>query len=339
MTMFLSSKRGSIFVIAEMACSHEGDAMLARKIIDGAAAAEADAVQLQVWSLVHMMAPQRKEFELLKRIEIPRDEWAELVQYTRAKYPKMQVYVCVYEHSSIDFIESLGVDGYKLNSSDLSNPRVLEKVAATGKPINLSIGASTLGEIQAAVERIQTGSASKITLMYGHQSFPTRPENVNLSYMTKLRELFELPMGYQDHCDAETEAGFWLPAASVGMGIDVLEKHITHDRSYRGIDHESALNPDEFVRFVEMVRILDRAKGCATPRPFSEDEKKYREFQKKSIVAARDLSAGKVLTHDDLTFMRAERLGFAPDKLETIIGKVVMREITAFQPLSEGDVT
>ena len=84
-------------------------------------------------------------------------------------------------------------------------------------------------------------------IMYGFQNFPTAPRDVHLNYMLKLKELFELPIGYQDHCDANEDSAFWLPAASVGMGINTLEKHITHDRSLKGIDHESALNPSEFI--------------------------------------------------------------------------------------------
>ena len=99
-----------------------------------------------------------------------------------------------------------------------------------------------------------------------------------MNYMLKLKDFFELPVGYQDHCDADTESAFWLPAASMGMGVNVLEKHITHDRSRKGQDYESALNPDEFIRFVEMVRVLEKARGNSNPRPFSDDEIKYGEF-------------------------------------------------------------
>jgi N,N'-diacetyllegionaminate synthase len=329
----------NVFVVAEMACSHEGDMQLAINIIDGASKARADAVQLQIWSLVHMMSPQRKEYELLQRLEFTQDEWVQLVKYTRDKYPDLKIYVCVYEHASIEFIDNLGIDGYKLNSSDLSNPLVLDKVAATGKPINLSVGASTLAEIQSAIERIQKNTDSPITLMYGHQSFPTKPENVHMNFMGKLKKLFELPIGYQDHCDADDESAFWLPAASLGMGVDVLEKHITHDRSYKGIDHESALDPDEFVRFVEMVRTIEKAKGISTPRSFSKDEIKYREFQKKSIVAAHDLNKGTVITTKDLNFMRAETLGYSPTEIDSVIGKVTTKDIKAFQLISKNNVS
>jgi N,N'-diacetyllegionaminate synthase len=326
-------------IIAEMSCSHEGDLDLARKIIDAAANAKADAIQLQIWSLTHMMSPQRKEYELLKKIEFNQEQWKDLVLYSKKKYPNLKIYVCVYEHSSIDFIDALNIDGYKLNSSDLSNPLVLDKVAKKKKPINLSVGASTVLEIKNAIKRIKKISSSKITLMYGHQSFPTKPENVHMSYMSKLANQFKLPIGYQDHCDADHESGFWLPAASLGMNISILEKHITHDRSKKGIDHESALNPLEFTKFVEMVRCIEKAKGISTVRPFSDEELKYREFQKKSIVAVRDLKKGCILTHDDITFMRAETLGLAPDKIKIVIGKKLLKELKAFETILEKNIS
>jgi len=323
-----------MLIIAEMACSHEGDIDLAKKIIDAAAFAKSDVIQLQVWSLQYMMSPQRSEYDLLRKIEFSKQEWTQLVSYSRENYPDMLVYVCVYEHSTIDFIDGLGVDGYKLNSSDLSNPLVLNKVAMTGKPINLSVGASTVTEIQTAVALINSISEAPITLMYGHQSFPTLPENVNLSYMKKLENLFELAIGYQDHCDANEASAFWLPAASIGMGISVLEKHITHDRNFKGIDHESALNPDEFAEFVNMVNTIEKAKGVSIPRKFSDDERKYREFQKKSIVATHDMESGALLTQDDLTFMRAETLGISPDQIESVIGRRLTKPILAYEAIS-----
>ena len=322
-----------------MACAHEGDIVLAKVIIDAAAKAKADAIQLQIWSVTHMMSPKRKEYELLERIEFNQPEWIDLVNYSRDNHPHMKIFVCVYEHFSIDFIDSLGVDGYKLNSSDLSNPLVLEKVAKTGKPINLSVGASSISEIQFAVDTIQGLSQATITLMYGHQSFPTNPDNVHMRHMVKLKNLFELPLGYQDHCDADDESAFWLPAASLGMGVSVLEKHITHDRSLKGIDHESALNPDEFVKFVEMVRCIEAAKGIATPRTFTPEEIKYREFQKKSIVAAGPLSMGSVLKANDLAFLRAETLGMSPSQIDAVVGKTLTQDIAAFETITEDSLS
>ena len=328
----------STLIIAEMACSHEGDLSLAKKIIDATARANADAIQLQIWSLDYMMAPQRKEYELLKKIEFTREEWKLLIQYIKQNFPNLQIYVCVYEHSTIDFIDSLNVDGYKINSSDLSNQLVLEKIAEKKKPINLSVGASTILEIEAAINQIQNISNSKVTLMYGHQSFPTKPENVHMNFIKRLIDHFQLPVGYQDHSDANLKSAYWLPAASLGIGVSILEQHITHDRSKKGIDHESALNPNEFIEFVHMVRCIDSAKGLYLERPFTEEEIKYRSFQKKSIVILKDLKRGDVITMKDIAFMRADKLGLSPNRIDTIIGKKLIKDISAFNIILEDDV-
>ena len=328
-----------VYIIAEMACSHEGDPALARKIIDGAGQAGADAVQFQIWLLKDMMVPHHPDYEKNAKIELSRQEWADLATYVRDRYPKVQIVACIYERSSVDFCESINVDAYKLHSADLSNPYLVKYVADTGKRIDLSVGASTLDEIQRAIEWIRSTSSSRIWLMYGYQNFPTRTDEVHLRYMMKLKHLFELPIGYQDHSDADTEAAFWLPAAALGMRVDILEKHITHDRSFKGIDHEAALNPDEFARFVQMVRTIEGAMGISTPKPFSAEELKYRKYAKKSLVASRDLPAGTRVTEDDLLFMRADELGLPPDQAYRLIGQVTKRDIAAYHLIREDDVT
>ena len=251
----------------------------------------------------------------------------------------MQIIACVYERGSADFAESIDVDAYKLHSADLSNPYLIRHVAAAGKRIGLSVGASTLGEIRTAVNWIQGTSDCEIWLMYGYQNFPTPIGAVHLGYMKTLRETFELPIGYQDHTDGDSNAAFWLPAVAVGIGVDSLEKHITHDRSLKGIDHEAALNPDEFARFVEMVRRLDSAYGSEEPRDFSQEELKYRKYSKKSLVAACDLPAGTEITDGALLFMRAGALGLPPDQASRLVGRTTRRNIAAYELICEEDVT
>lgn len=333
-----NESHNGIYIIAEMACSHEGDPVLARKIINGAGQAGADAIQFQVWDLHEMMVPHHPEFKKVSKVELSRQEWAGLTDYVREHYPEMEIIACVYERSSVDFCEKIGIDAYKLHSADLSNPYLVEHVAETGKRIDLSVGASTLDEVQKAIEWVRGISDSEIWLMYGFQNFPTPTNKVNLNFMMKLKQLFELSVAYQDHTDANSEAAFWLPAAALGMGVDVLEKHITHDRSQKGIDHETALNPDEFARFIQMVRTIEDAKGGSTPQPFSAEELKYRKYAKKSLVAAQDLPAGHVITEDDLIFMRAEDLGLPPDQSSRLVGKKTKYIIDKYQLVLEEDV-
>lgn len=331
--------KNKITVIAEMACSHDGSPELARQIIDGAGQARADAVQLQIWSLANMIAPNHSVYNVCRKIELSQEQWKMLIQYSRKHYPMMEIYAFIYEHTSVEFTENMSVDGYKLSSSDLSNPYVLSAAARTGKKINLSVGASTLEEIRLAIKQIKKISRSQITLMYGYQNFPTTIKDVNLNYMVKLKEMLKMPVGYQDHCDAQCPSAFWIPALAAGMGASVLEKHLTHDRSLKGVDHESALNPDEFKNFATMVRELAQARGVSMPKGFSADELKYRKFQKKSIVAARDLKAGMRLKKSDLSFLRAAELGLAPDQTEKIIHKRILRDIPAYHVICEKDLS
>jgi sialic acid synthase SpsE len=325
-------------IVAEMACSHDGSYRLMKKIIDASFHGGADIIQLQIWKLKHMMTPSRSLYKKLKAIEFSYAQWGRIVEYTRKKYPTLKIYVCVYEHNSLDFINSLGVDGYKINSSDLTNYLVLEKISSYNKKTNLSVGASSLDEIQFALDKLQQNESLPITLMYGHQNFPTHPSQVNLNYMKTLGELFDLPYGYQDHCDADEESAYWLPAASLGMNASIIEKHITHDRSLKGVDYESALNPDEFAKFVKMVKTIDSARGTNKPHSFSESEISYRKFQKKTVVAAKKILAGDPITTDNIYFMRAEKLGVTPDQVNQIIGRNVKSAIEAYQVLKLDDV-
>jgi len=331
--------RPRTYVIAEMACSHEGDPALARTIIDAAGAGGADAVQFQIWKLSDLDVPQHPDYAVRSGLELPREEWAGLVAYVRENHPSLHIVACVYERGSVDFAQSLGVDAFKLHAADLSNPHLVKYLARTGKRIDLSVGASTLDEIQNALEWIRDASDAPIWLMYGMQNFPTCIEDIHLAYMMKLRELFELPVGYQDHSDGDSDAAFWLPAAALGMGVDILEKHITHDRSLRGIDYEAALNPDEFARFVTMVRQIEAATGVAVPRPFSAAERKYRVYAKKSVVAGRDLAAGAVLDESDLLFMRGDGVGLPPDQAGRLLGRATRRAVPKYALVREGDVT
>jgi len=327
------------YIIAEMACSHEGDPELALKIIDGAGRAGADAIQFQIWSLLDMVVPHHKDYDLLSKIELSQNDWQGLAEYVRKNYPNMDIIACVYETKSVDFSVSMGADAFKIHSADLSNPSFINHVAQTGKRIDLSVGASTLDEIQTAIEWIRN-IHKKITiwLMYGYQTFPTPTEAINLSFIKKLKQLFELPVGYQDHSDGDSEVGFWLPAAATGMEVDCLEKHITHNRGFKGIDHQAALNPDEFKKFVAMVRELDAAKGISVPRPFLKQESSYRKNSKKSIVASLDIKRKTIIKESDLIYMRADKLGLPPDQAYRVVGRKAKHDINHYNLIKEDDV-
>ena len=326
------------YVIAEMASSHDGSLDKARTIIDGAGRAGADAIQFQIWQHTEVVVPDHADYPVMKRIQLSHRDWTALRDYVRSTYPSMQIIACVYETESAAFADSIGCDAFKIHSADLSNPTLLRFVAQTEKRIDLSVGGSTIAEIERAVQAIRSSSESVIWLMYGLQLFPTDPTAIHLRYAKTLGDLFDLPVGYQDHSEPTSGASSYLSAAAIGMGIPVLEKHITHDRSLKGVDHQAALNPDEFAAFVAMVRETDLAMGVATPRPFSEAELRYRQYSKKSIVAVHGLAPGQTIGAEDLRFMRAPESGLPPDRIDQVVGRQSREAVPPFGILREDSV-
>jgi len=325
------------YIIAEMACSHDGERELAEQIIHGAGAAGADAIQFQIWLAEEVVSSRHKNLGLLQGIQLDRETWRGLSELVRSEYPQMDIIACIYERDSLDFCETMNVSAYKLHASDTANPSLIKAVAATGRRIDLSIGAATLGEIQQALEWITEAGGDDVWLMYGYQGFPTPTDGINLAFVEKLQTLFERRVGYQDHSDADEQSAYYLPAMALGMGVDILEKHITHDRSKKGIDHEAALNPEEFKHFVEMVRELERAKGIAVPRPFSEAEDKYRRYSRKSTLLAQARPAGHVLQENDFVYLRDEEMGLAPADSHSLIGRSLVRDLPAQHLIQPSD--
>jgi N,N'-diacetyllegionaminate synthase len=325
------------FVIAEMACSHEGDPNLAISIIDAAGIADADAIQFQIYKRDERAIKSRSDWDVLGQVEFSENTWKKLAKYSRDRYPKMEIIACIYECQSVDLSCEIGVDAFKIHSADLSNPQLLKYVCQTGKRIDLSTGASTLDEVEEAITTIENYSTVDIWLMFGIQNFPTPTHAARLKYLQTLKQHFGKPVGYQDHTDANYPSGFWLPAASMGLGIEILEKHITHDRSKRGVDSAAALNPDEFKLFVEMVRVLDEAIGDGLSKPFSEEELKYRRYVKKSCVTSVPLPKGTRLHNKYIKFMFAEEPGIPPNRLHHYVGKRVNRDIESYEAIFEQD--
>jgi N,N'-diacetyllegionaminate synthase len=322
-----------VYIIAETACAHEGSVEIANNLIDAAAQSEADAVQLQMWSVPHYVVPYHPVTPLLHELQIQPDEWRGLI--ADAKWTGLHVFATIGDRFSADLAYECEVDAFKLHSSDLSNPYLTQYLASMGKPITLGTGASTLDEIANGIRMIQKAGCRDIVLMHGYQNYPTTIEEAHLRYMRSLKQLFQLPIGYQDHTDGDSPLGFVLPLVTIGMGVNVLEKHITHDRSKKGADHEAALNPGEMIRFVEWVRQVELAMGSPSPHEFTEAELRYRHSAKKSIVAARDIAAGETLTEELFLYMRAEP-GLPPTEAQRLIGRRARVDIAKYQNVTDG---
>lgn len=310
------------YIIAEMACAHNGERQQAMDLTRISAEAGADAVQLQFFVPEHTVTPTHEVFDVLKRIGFNKQGWKEVFDY--GKSLGLDVWVCTYDVPSVEWTAEFGADGIKLNSADLSNPDVLRAVGQSKIPFTLGTGASTPTEIQRGLATLFEAGARDAVLMHGVQNFPTKRENLNVSRVQLLQRMFPgLPVGYADHTDGDDPFGKVVDLLAVGMGAAVLEKHITLSRADKGIDYQAALEPDEFKAYVERMRMGYEAWGQPDIKPLTSDDLRYRKFQKKSIVAATDLAAGTVLTRDHVLFLRNAEPGMAPIDWEQLEGKVL----------------
>jgi len=325
------------YIIAEMACSHNGNKENALKLIDLAVYGNADAIQLQLFTIEEMLVPTHEAYSLVKDIEFTKSEWKEIIEY--AQKFEIDVLVFAYDIVSLEFALEMNVDGIKLNSSDLLNIDMLERVAKENIPFLLHTGSSSIDEISTAINLVKEYDCGQMILMHGVQNFPTDVKNANIGRVKMLKDIFKLPVGYDDHTEGGTEFSPIIDLIAIGIGADVLEKHITLSRAEKGVDYVSALEKVEFKEYVDRVHLASEAIGSFIPKQFNESDFKYRKFQKKSIVSIRDIEIGEILQRSDFKYMRNKSNGMQPIESLEIIGKTVNKKINKYDNISRLGLT
>lgn len=304
------------FIIAEVAGSYEGDLEIAKRMIEVAAEAKAEAIKFQVFRADELVVASHHKYKSFKEIEFQLEEWLELMDYT--KNFDLIVLADVFDLPSLELMNRPEVKGYKVHLTNLANPTMLSAVAKTGKPVFLATGGAMLKEIESAINILRTKGNSNIILMHGYQGYPTQLEEVNFRFVSKLKEIFHLPVGFLDHVDAETDMAMIVPIVSIAWGACVIEKHFTLDRSQKGRDYYSALNPDELKLLVKNIREIEKTLGTGTSE-LSPEELKYRKEVMKNIVARVPISKGAKISEEVLAFKRSEP-GLPPSESNNIIG-------------------
>lgn len=319
-----------VYIIAEMAYSHDGSVTLAKDIADKAAAAGADALSIHITHIPDYMVrhygsgPGRvsagKEsesiFNYLDEISPSFDDWKEIVEYT--KQLGLDVLIMPNDNASLKYAKTLKPDAYVLSAACFEEYDFIKAIGHEKVPVYLRVGGATLGEIETVI-RLLKPSSGVITLLYGHQSYPTQIEENHLNYLTILKHTFGLPIGVADHTDAEDEFATILPLLAIPLGISCIEKHITHDRALKGEDHESALNQDEFLLMVTRVNKSVKALGATHAWLQTDSSENYRKTVRKRIVARCDIKAGEKLDDNNLTCKRADE-GLSPALLSQLEG-------------------
>lgn len=326
-------------IIAEAGVNHNGNMDIAKRLIDAAADAGVDYVKFQTFkteNLVSFNAPtaeyqkaatqETSQYAMLKRLELNEQQHIELIEYCNKKGVKFLS--TAFDMDSIDLLESLNLDLWKIPSGEITNYPYLARIAATGKPIIMSTGMCDTSDINNALDAlIENGATNEsITLLHCNTQYPTPYEDVNLLAMNTIKSDYGLATGYSDHTQ-----GIEIPIAAVALGACVIEKHFTLDRNMEGSDHKASLEPAELKKMVEAIRIVEQALG-STSKTVSPSEAQNKSIARKSIVAKRNIHKGETLTEDNITVKRPGN-GISPMKWREVIGTPATRDFAPDEPI------
>lgn len=332
-----------VFVIAEAGVNHNGELTLAKELVDAARESGADAVKFQTWITSELVVPDapmaeyqrdntgasQSQYEMLEQLELSQPAFRELQDYASRR--EILFFSTPDEPSSADFLDALGVPLFKLGSGEVTNLAFLSHVAGKGKPVILSTGMSTLGEVEAAVDTIEATGNRRLALLHCVSDYPADPADCNLRAIDTLRAAFGCPTGFSDHT-----LGCEVSLAAVARGACVIERHLTLDKAMAGPDHRASLDPKELARLIRSIRTVESALGTARKGPAA-SELATRRVVQKSIVATRDLAAGTTLTTADLALRRTSG-GLPPGEMSQLLGRRLSTAVRADRPLRWEDL-
>jgi N,N'-diacetyllegionaminate synthase len=322
----MSSK---VFIIAEAGVNHNGSVQIAKRLIDVAVQAGADAVKFQTFRTENLVSKNAKkanyqkkttnssesQFEMLKKLELDIDTHKDLISYCTEK--NIIFLSTPFDLDSIDLLNDLGLEIFKIPSGEITNLPYLRKIGKLNKKVILSTGMSTLDEVQSALNILIKAGTKKenITILHANTQYPTPIRDVNLNAMMTIQKSLGVQVGYSDHT-----LGIEVDIAAVAMGASVIEKHFTLDNSMQGPDHKASLEPDELIQMVKSIRNIEIALGSSEKKP-SHSESENIKIARKSIVALNTIKEGDILSQNNLTIKRPGN-GISPMRWDELIGKV-----------------
>jgi N,N'-diacetyllegionaminate synthase len=321
-----------VFIIAEAGVNHNGSLELAKKLINVAVEAGADAVKFQTFKADKLVSKRAQkadyqkqttsvdetQYEMIKKLELNDNAHRILIRYCKDK--KIMFLSTPFDHDSIDLLNSFQMPIFKIPSGEITNLPYLRHIGRLGKEVILSTGMANLDEVQDALEVLVKAGTSKekITVLHATTEYPCPIDEVNLRAMQTIHAAFGVKVGYSDHTQ-----GIEVPIAAVAMGATVIEKHFTLDRTMDGPDHKASLEPGELKAMVSGIRRVSRALGDGIKRP-SKSEAKNMAIARKSIVALCTIKSGETFSTENLTIKRPGT-GLSPMRWDEVIGQVAQK--------------
>lgn len=323
----------SVFIIAEAGVNHNGSIDLAKKLIDIANEAGADAVKFQTFKTENLVSKnaqkaeyqkettdiEESQFDMIKKLELNIDVHKELMDYCKEK--NIMFLSTPFDHDSIELLKNLGLEIFKIPSGEITNLPYLRDIGKLDRNVILSSGMADIGEIEDALDILIDAGTKKenITILHANTMYPTPMEDVNLRAMNTIGNTFDCKFGYSDHT-----LGIEVDIAAVALGATVIEKHFTLDKTMEGPDHKASLEPDELIAMVKGIRNIELALGSKLKK-ISPSEKTNKLIVRKSIVAKKDIKIGEVLSEDNLAIKRPSG-GINPMRWDEVIGSTAKKD-------------
>jgi N,N'-diacetyllegionaminate synthase len=273
--------------------------------------------------------PARRDFD---QIELAEKDWRRVLRAARGS--GLALLVEAFDPPSLALAVEEGADAFKVHTTDMENPEFIRAVTAAGKPVLLATGGVPEEAVREAFALVGDAPTA---LLHGFQTFPTPIEEIRYRDLAGWKERYRVPVGFLDHTDGGSAFALAAPALAVGWGANLVEKHFTLDRSEKGFDYQSSLNPEDFYRMVELLRQAERAAGDG-PAPDSEAARHYHRLMGRHVVASALIPRGEVLTAGHLAFKRTDARfdpGFAPREAHRLIGRRARRPIQADEVIRE----
>jgi sialic acid synthase SpsE len=328
------------YIIGEIGINHNGDIHIAKKLIDEAVIAGANAVKFQKRSLNDLYRIEVLEnpniesqgleilLDVLKKVELSNSDYQEIMKYCNEK--NITFLCTAWDIKSVDFLESLNIPAYKIASADLTNFPLIKYISETKKPILISTGMSTMEEIEKTINFLKEKN-SDFLILHSNSTYPAPVDSLNLSLIPYLEQKFQLPIGYSGH-----EQGIIPSVTAVILGAVVVERHITLDKTMDGIDQSSSLEPLEFSQLIKFIREAENSVGKPIKK-MTRGEILQKEVLGKSLVSSCDIEEGEIFTENNLE-VKGPAKGLSPQFFYGILGKKSNRSIKKGSYLQVDDI-
>ncbi len=321
-----------VFVIAEAGVNHNGSIKIAKKLIDVASNAGADAVKFQTFKAKNLATKNSKkasyqkninskenQFDMLKRLELNKKMHLQLIKHCKKK--NIKFLSSPFDHESIEMLHKLGLDIIKIPSGEITNLPYLKHIGKLKKKIILSTGMANILEIKNALNILYKSGTKKknITVLHANTEYPTPMEDVNLRAMLTIGKKFNINIGYSDHT-----LGIEVSLAAVALGASCIEKHFTLDCNMEGPDHKASLEPGQLKTMIRAIRNVEKALGSSIKK-LSKSEKKNLNIVRKSIVAISKIKKNEILNENNIAVKRPGG-GISPMKWDEVLGTNAIKD-------------